>query len=217
MSTPSASTEPRGGTEALVSSDNDRNAPSERELTALHRAIAKAPVNENARIEDVEQLPDMDLNALVASQQQRIDALLQQTQRIPRLIARQQIDANIDDIHSLLRQALSVLDHLKKQAHILKNHEADVSRYKNFTIVTEKQEYVRKAIPHDKYVTNCKSCNRTCHEKCWVHDKRGCAVMNSETKMCTVCKVCQPSTRLAACRHCSLPSPTACTSARGTY
>ena len=33
MSPPGASTEPTGGTEALVSSDSDSNAPSERDLT----------------------------------------------------------------------------------------------------------------------------------------------------------------------------------------
>jgi hypothetical protein len=70
----------------------------------------------------------------------------------------------------------------------LRRHKQDINATKDFVIKQTVHVYVPEQLKSGEYVTNCVTCNRTCHFPCSIpqdQDKSGCAVMSGG--VCTVC------------------------------
>nr|XP_053648736.1 LOW QUALITY PROTEIN: uncharacterized protein LOC128699919 [Cherax quadricarinatus] len=101
---------------------------------------------------------------------------------------RGQLQSYITGIHLEIQVGLSTLETLKKEAEIVRIHQVDIDKNKNFTYTVQEEVFVAVPVPRGHYVTNCQQCNRTCHALCSRSQdemKYKCMVM-SEGK-CTVC------------------------------
>ena len=79
---------------------------------------------------------------------------------------------------------------LKTENQVLKNHEADIARNKNFEYTVEEERVVKIDIDSGTHTTNCLTCNRTCHHPCQIADddqKARCAAMDFNTGKCRIC------------------------------
>ena len=115
---------------------------------------------------------------------QLTNEILQERHRLEKLISRLQPQIN---------EGLARIEELRREERILKERENDILTNKDFeyTVTITKQRKVDLETGH--YVTNCLTCNFTCHEDCTYvndEDKWRCSAMDngdSDTAMCTVC------------------------------
>ena len=116
---------------------------------------------------------------------------LQQTKEV--LHKRQQIEATIQGLQHQITEGLSKIDRLQQEKRILREREADILANKKFTYTVHVTKQRKVDLPSGRYVTNCLTCNRTCHASCAIpkdDEKYRCAAMDNggySNAKCTVC------------------------------
>ena len=112
---------------------------------------------------------------------------LQLTEEV--LEEREQLEAIMQSLQPQIQAILSKIDTLKQEEKIMEQHEADIKANKNFTYKVKEHKIVKHDMEGEGwYVTNCITCNFTCHNPCCIPNndhKRGCAAMSEDH--CTVC------------------------------
>ncbi|CAB1426558.1 unnamed protein product [Pleuronectes platessa] len=103
---------------------------------------------------------------------------------------RQQLEVSVQSLKKQVKIGLNKLEEIKETTSQLRDHEAEISRNKDFVIECK----VMKAFQYDNsgsgtYLTNCQQCNFTCHNNCPYAndaDKRRCVAMGPDgyCKMC---------------------------------
>ncbi|PAA84769.1 hypothetical protein BOX15_Mlig027469g1, partial [Macrostomum lignano] len=104
------------------------------------------------------------------------------------LQARERLQVKIVAIKTQIDLSLGVLNRLEAEIDVIKRHSADIKRNKDFTYSVEEEKAVHVDIPAGTYITNCLTCNRTCHYPCKIpedKDKSKCAAMTDGK--CHVC------------------------------
>ena len=102
---------------------------------------------------------------------------------------RHQIEVYIKGIQIDIEKGLNKLEQLKAEVQILKTHEADIDKNKDFSYTVEEERVVKVDIPPGTNTTTCLTCNRTCHYPCPVPDddqKARCEAMDGKGN----CKIC---------------------------
>uniref|UniRef100_A0A1I8J4Q8 Fibronectin type-III domain-containing protein n=1 Tax=Macrostomum lignano TaxID=282301 RepID=A0A1I8J4Q8_9PLAT len=105
------------------------------------------------------------------------------------LSERQRLQTHLIAIKAEIDQGLSKLNQLEREISVIKAHQSDLDRNRNFTYTVVEDTAVCQPIPSGTYITNCLTCNRTCHYPCGIpddKDKAGCAAMTNGN--CHVCK-----------------------------
>ena len=106
---------------------------------------------------------------------------------------RQRLETNVNGLQPQINQGLAKMEEMRKERKIIEDHEADIKTNKEFKykIKLIKQRKVNTDAKH--YVTNCLTCNRTCHKLCVYsnnEDKYQCSAMDGggySGASCTVC------------------------------
>ncbi|KAM4551948.1 uncharacterized protein PAE49_015528 isoform 1-T2 [Odontesthes bonariensis] len=102
---------------------------------------------------------------------------------------RNQLEVSVESLQKQVRLGLAKLEEIKETSEKLREHEAEISRNDNF----EFEVSVMKPFQHDisgttDYITNCQTCNFTCHYPCGIPndaDRIRCVAMTNG--YCTVC------------------------------
>ncbi|XP_005746421.1 uncharacterized protein LOC102203385 [Pundamilia nyererei] len=103
---------------------------------------------------------------------------------------RKQLENSVENLQEQVKLGLAKLEEIKETSEKLKEHEAEISRNKNFEFeVTVKKPYHDDISRTGNYITNCQQCHYTCHYPCGIPndaDKRGCVAMgqNGNCKEC---------------------------------
>lgn len=79
---------------------------------------------------------------------------------------RNRIEVYVEGIQKDIKVGLSTLETLNKEMKVLKEHEADIDRNKNFEYEVEEDIFEMVNIAWDRVMTNCLVCKRTCHPDC---------------------------------------------------
>ena len=100
---------------------------------------------------------------------------------------REHLECIVAGLQQRIKDGVAKIDELNQVKQILKAHEADILKNKNFKYkVTVTRQRKVDISGKGTFVTNCQRCNFTCHKHCGVSDKRHCAVMIS-SGYCQVC------------------------------
>uniref|UniRef100_A0A0P4WC47 Septin-type G domain-containing protein n=1 Tax=Scylla olivacea TaxID=85551 RepID=A0A0P4WC47_SCYOL len=81
---------------------------------------------------------------------------------------RKRIEVYIEGIQQDIQVGLSKLETLNREAKLLKEHEEDVNRNKNFTFEVEEDVFEIVNLNWERSMTNCMTCKRTCCKDCMV-------------------------------------------------
>ncbi|XP_054452652.1 uncharacterized protein LOC129089279 [Anoplopoma fimbria] len=103
---------------------------------------------------------------------------------------RKQLQNSIESLQKQVKVGLAKLEQIKETTEILKTHEAEINRNKDFEFeVTVTKPFQEDISRTGIYVTNCQTCHFTCDRNCSKandHDKRRCSAMGSDG-FCTQC------------------------------
>ena len=123
---------------------------------------------------------------------QHVEAVsLQQTKEV--LDRRHQIETTIQGLQHQITEGLSKIDELHQEKRILKEREADILTNKKFTYTVKVTKQKKVDLRSGSYVTNCLTCNQTCHPNCGIADdneKYYCAAMDNRGYSDAHCAVC---------------------------
>ena len=106
---------------------------------------------------------------------------------------RERIETQIGGLQFEIKRGLHKLEQLRKEVEVVEQHKADLARNKNFTYTVEEDTIVKHELDKGTYVTNCLTCNYTCHYPCGIPndgEKYHCAAMDNggqPNAKCTVC------------------------------
>ena len=94
---------------------------------------------------------------------------------------REHLECIVSGLQQQIKNGMAKIDELNQEKQVLKAHEADILKNKDFTykVTVCKQ---RKVSICDTFVTNCQKCNFTCHKYCHIsndNQKHNCAAMDS--------------------------------------
>ncbi|XP_064106424.1 uncharacterized protein LOC135215528 [Macrobrachium nipponense] len=101
---------------------------------------------------------------------------------------RHRLEVSVTGIQVDIQTGLHKLDQLRNEVEVLKAHEADIDRNKNFTYTVTEETFVKEPIPAGQFITNCLRCHRTCHEHCRIekdNEKQRCWAIAGEN--CRIC------------------------------
>ncbi|XP_071348245.1 uncharacterized protein [Trachinotus anak] len=102
---------------------------------------------------------------------------------------RKQLENSVENLQKQVKLGLSKLEEIKEIAERLKEHEAEISRNKNFEFEVTVTKPVQVDISDTGFfLTNCQQCHFTCHGDCSIANdalKIDCSVM--EDGYCTQC------------------------------
>lgn len=101
---------------------------------------------------------------------------------------RKRIEATIQGLQQQIADGMNKLNTIKQEREILKRHKADIKAKKDFTYEVDEIHMYQVDLEPGVYVTNCMSCNRTCHFPCGIpddHNKQNCAAIDQQ--LCTIC------------------------------
>ncbi len=101
---------------------------------------------------------------------------------------RQRLEVTIEGIQKDIKVGLNKLEQLQKEVQVLKNHQADIDKNKNFHYEVNEQSVETQPTNPGQYTTNCITCNMTCHKTCAFsndEDKERCVAMTNGN--CHVC------------------------------
>ncbi|XP_038574940.1 uncharacterized protein LOC119902684 isoform X2 [Micropterus salmoides] len=103
---------------------------------------------------------------------------------------REQLENSVENLQEQVKVQLAKLEEIKETSEILKEHEAEMKRNKNFEFeVTVMKPFEVDFSGTGNYLTNCQQCHVTCHYPCpYANDAdlRHCAAMGSDG-YCTEC------------------------------
>ena len=111
---------------------------------------------------------------------------LQLTRQV--LDEREHLEAIMKGLQDQIQKGLDKIEDLCQTKDVVKMHEADIERNKEFEIRATLDEPHKVQLRVGEHTTNCLKCNYTCHFPCSIPNsdqKRGCAAM--EDGNCTVC------------------------------
>ncbi|XP_068232724.1 uncharacterized protein [Palaemon carinicauda] len=101
---------------------------------------------------------------------------------------RHQLEVSIACINIDILTHLNKLEQLSGEVGVLRTHQDDIERNKDFEYTVTEETFVKESIPPGQYITNCLECNRTCHENCGIQDdsaKSDCwAITNEHCRIC---------------------------------
>ena len=103
---------------------------------------------------------------------------------------RSSLEVSILGIRNDIQSGLNTLEQLQHEMQVLRDHQADIDKNKEFTYTVYEETVELADIEPGKYTTNCLTCKRTCHYPCSRKDdkdKARCAAMCRTTGKCTVC------------------------------
>lgn len=101
---------------------------------------------------------------------------------------RDQLRTFIASINDQVQAGLSKQGELQKEIDIMNRHKSDIQNNKDFEYEVEETKQVKTELKQGIHVTNCLTCNITCHNKCIYADddaKIHCSAMSNG--FCTVC------------------------------
>ncbi|XP_064106886.1 uncharacterized protein LOC135215862 [Macrobrachium nipponense] len=101
---------------------------------------------------------------------------------------RHRLEVSVTGLQAEIQIGLNKLEQLRKEVEVVKTHEADIDRNKNFTYTVNEETFETEPIPDGQFITNCLQCRRTCHEICFIekdNDKQGCWAITD--KNCRIC------------------------------
>ena len=116
---------------------------------------------------------------------------LKQTRSV--LVERDRIETQVEGLQKEIKHGLNKLEMLRKEVEVVQQHQADFARNKVFTYTVEEDAIVRHDIEPNKYVTNCVTCNYTCHYPCRLRDdgrKYHCKAMSDGGIEYAICNIC---------------------------
>jgi hypothetical protein len=99
------------------------------------------------------------------------------------------LEATIQGLQPQIAEGMNQLNTIRQEKEILEKHKTDIAANRNFHYEVEEIHMKKIYLRAGEYVTNCLTCNRTCHFPCGISDdkdKRGCAAMRNGS--CTVCQ-----------------------------
>ena len=111
---------------------------------------------------------------------------LQLTRQV--LDEREHLEVIMKRLDDQIQNGLEKIEELRQIKVIVKDHEADIERNKEFEIPTTVHEPHKVELQDGEHTTNCLKCNFTCHFPCMIPNtehKRGCAAMKNG--YCTIC------------------------------
>ncbi|XP_071833385.1 uncharacterized protein [Apostichopus japonicus] len=103
---------------------------------------------------------------------------------------RHHLETQVAGIHQHIRTGLNKLEQLRIEVDILLQHETDIEMNKDFTYTVTEETVKTEQIRRGTYITNCLTCNFTCHYPCSIPDdekKKRCAAMDRAQGVCKVC------------------------------
>ena len=106
---------------------------------------------------------------------------------------RERIEIKIEALLTQVKHGVSKLEQLKTEAEVVVRYQEDIARNKDFTYVVKEDVIVKKRCKLYTYVTNCLSCNFTCHSACAYSndgEKYMCSAMDGGSIEHARCKVC---------------------------
>ena len=96
---------------------------------------------------------------------------------------REHLECIVSGLQQQIKNGMAKIDELNQEKQVLKSHEADILKNKDFTYkVTVCKQRKVSICEKDTFVTNCQKCNFTCHKNCHIsnnNQKRNCAAMDS--------------------------------------
>lgn len=105
---------------------------------------------------------------------------------------REQLEILIQDLQKQVRAGMNKMNSLRTEMEILRQHRDAIEANKDFEYEVEEERMKRIQMTGEDrwFVTNCLSCNYTCHERCIYakdEDKRRCSAIDRSTGNCKVC------------------------------
>ena len=105
---------------------------------------------------------------------------------------REQMEVNVENLSIQVKIALSKLDQLKTEEHLLKKFEDDIESNKNYTYPTTELKVEKIALTDNTNTTTCLTCQFTCHKRCGLKNdnrKIKCSIMDrtKDPRTCTQC------------------------------
>ena len=102
---------------------------------------------------------------------------------------RNELEITVNKIQENIKVGLKKLDQLKMEQELLKHHQADIDKNRDFTYEVDEWIMRIQDLPPGEYAMNCNNCQVTCHSgKC--------------RHMLGLCGAFSWSWRSASCRHC---------------
>ncbi|XP_029942960.1 uncharacterized protein LOC115385020 [Salarias fasciatus] len=97
---------------------------------------------------------------------------------------RQQLEVSIENLQTRVKLGLAKMEEINETEKQLKDHEAEISRNKNFEFYVPVKKPKQEDISGTgHYITNCQQCHFTCHYPCIYaddKDKHRCSAMGSD-------------------------------------
>ena len=106
---------------------------------------------------------------------------------------RECIEIQIEGLQTQVKYGISKLEQLKTEAKVVVHYQEDIARNRDFTYIVQEDVTVKRICKPDTYVTNCLSCNFTCHLECVIPNnevKYMCRAMDGGGIESAKCKVC---------------------------
>ena len=106
---------------------------------------------------------------------------------------RQSLESIVAGLQKRIKDGIAKIDELNQEEQVLREHEADILKNKDFTYKVKIAKHRKVDIAGQGwYVTNCQKCNFTCHSSCIYsnnRDKHMCSAMDGNGTKAS-CKVC---------------------------
>ena len=106
---------------------------------------------------------------------------------------RHHLEAILEGTHKEISAGLAKIDEIRQEEIVLQKHKSDVLANKDFTYKVNVSKDRRIDLVIGEHVTNCLTCNKTCHYPCYITDdneKYKCAAMVNQCSSITICGVC---------------------------
>ena len=97
------------------------------------------------------------------------------------------LEVTVSAINENIKRGLKKLEQLKMEQELLKHHQSDIDKNRDFTYETEELEIKSLDLKPGKFATNCMNCYRTCHKKC-KHYVNYCTVIGFWGETCLICR-----------------------------
>lgn len=101
---------------------------------------------------------------------------------------RKNLEVTIQGLQPQITEGINKLNTIRQEQDVLKRHKTDIAANRNFTYEVDEIHMRKIDLEPGTYVTNCLTCNRTCHFPCGIpddHGKHGCwAMSNGDCRIC---------------------------------
>lgn len=101
---------------------------------------------------------------------------------------RSSLEVSIAGLQDQVKQGMSKLENIRKEANVLKDHKSEMARNQAFTYQIIESKMVKIPLKQGEYVTNCTQCNFTCHYPCRIpedkHKEKCLAMTDGKCKIC---------------------------------